>query len=76
MSAVLLPWPVQREPSWPVLKADSMENASSPRTSPTRIRSGRIRRLARIRSPMEITRLPSPLSFLVSRRTRLGIWRI
>ncbi len=35
---------VVSEPSWPVFMAWSMSTASSERTSPTMIRSGRIRR--------------------------------
>ena len=39
----LLAWMVVRLPSWPVFMACSMSSASSPRTSPTTMRSGRIR---------------------------------
>src|SRR4051794_9860228 len=42
-SAALPAWTVQSEPSWPVASAVSMSSASGPRTSPTTIRSGRIR---------------------------------
>ena len=38
-----LAWTVEIEPSWPVFIAWSMSNASAPRTSPTMIRSGRMR---------------------------------
>ena len=40
----LLAWIVVRLPSWPVFMACSMSSASSPRTSPTTMRSGRMRR--------------------------------
>ena len=40
----VLAWTVVSEPSWPVFMACSMSRASSPRTSPTTMRSGRIRR--------------------------------
>ena len=36
---------VVKDPSWPVFMACSMSKASSPRTSPTTMRSGRIRKL-------------------------------
>ena len=39
----VLAWTVVIEPSWPVFIACSMSNASPPRTSPTMIRSGRMR---------------------------------
>ena len=56
--------------------ACNISSASSPRTSPTMMRSGRIRRLARIRSRMEISCEPSRFSTLVSRLTRFVTWRI
>ena len=40
----VLAWTVVSDPSWPVFIACSMSSASSPRTSPTTMRSGRIRR--------------------------------
>ena len=43
-------WMVLRLPRWPVFSACSRSNASAPRTSPTRIRSGRCRSVARSRS--------------------------
>ncbi len=46
----VLAWMVVSEPSWPVFMAWSMSKASVPRTSPTMIRSGRMRRLLRTRS--------------------------
>ena len=45
-------WMVLRLPRWPVLSACSRSNASAPRTSPTRMRSGRCRSVARSRSAM------------------------
>ena len=39
-----LAWTVEIEPSWPVFMACSMSSASAPRTSPTMMRSGRMRR--------------------------------
>ncbi len=48
----LLACSVPIEPSWPVFMACSRSNASGPRTSPTMIRSGRIRRQFLTRSRM------------------------
>ena len=48
----LLAWTVVSEPSWPVFMACNMSSASSPRTSPTMMRSGRIRRALITRSRM------------------------
>ena len=76
MSFALFACPVESEPSCPVFIACSISSASPPRTSPTMMRSGRIRRLARIRSRMEISCEPSRLSTLVSRLTRFFTWRI
>src|SRR6266540_2063576 len=53
-----LEWMVDIEPSWPVFIAWSMSRASAPRTSPTRIRSGRMRRL--LRSSWRIVSSPLP----------------
>ncbi len=48
----VLAWTVVIEPSWPVFMAWSMSSTSAPRTSPTTIRSGRMRRrCARGRGP-------------------------
>ena len=55
----LLACTVASEPSWPVFMACSMSRASPPRTSPTMIRSGRIRSELRTRSRMVIAPLPS-----------------
>ena len=41
--ARVLAWTVDIEPSWPVFIACSMSKASAPRTSPTMMRSGRMR---------------------------------
>ena len=49
------------EPSWPVLSACSMSSVSPPRTSPTMIRSGRMRSELRTRSRIEISPRPSTL---------------
>ena len=56
--------------------ACSMSRASSPRTSPTMMRSGRMRREALIRSRMVISVASLELAFLVSMRTRLGMFLI
>ena len=56
-----LEWRVQIEPSWPVFIACSMSRAEASRTSPTMIRSGRIRRLFWTRSRMSTAPLPSML---------------
>ena len=67
----LLACTVVIEPSWPVFIACSMSSTSSPRVSPTMIRSGRIRRafLRRIRW------LTSPLpSTLAGRLSMRAIW--
>ncbi len=52
---------VDNEPSWPVFIACSMSRHSPPRTSPTTMRSGRIRSELRTRSRIEISPLPSML---------------
>ena len=51
-------WIVVSDPSWPVFMAWSMSRASPPRTSPTTMRSGRIRRVLRTRSRIVIWPLP------------------
>ena len=56
-----LAWTVVSEPSWPVFIAWSMSSVSAPRTSPTMMRSGRIRSALRTRSRMRIS--PSPSTF-------------
>ena len=50
---------VESEPSWPVFIACSMSRLSPPRTSPTTMRSGRMRSELRTRSRMVISPLPS-----------------
>ena len=50
---------VDREPSWPVFIACIMSSASPPRTSPTMMRSGRMRSALRSRSRVRTSPLPS-----------------
>ena len=52
-------WMVVKLPSWPVFMAWSMSSASSPRTSPTTMRSGRIRRALITRCRAVTAPLPS-----------------
>ena len=59
MSGGLLAWPVESEPSWPVVIAWSMSSASPARHSPTMIRSGRMWSALRSRSRMVISPWPS-----------------
>ena len=47
-----LAWIVESDPSWPVFIACSMSRLSAPRTSPTMMRSGRMRSELRTRSRM------------------------
>ena len=68
----LLACSVPIEPSWPVFMACSRSNASGPRTSPTMMRSGRMRRQFLTRSRMVISPSPSRLGGRVSRRTTCG----
>ena len=68
----LLACSVPIEPSWPVFMACSRSNASGPRTSPTMMRSGRMRRQLRTRSRMVTWPSPSRLGGRVSRRTTCG----
>ena len=70
--ARLLAWTVVRLPSWPVFIACSMSSASSPRTSPTMMRSGRIRSALITRSRWRTAPLPSMFGGRVSSRTT---WR-
>ena len=60
------------EPSWPVFMAWRRSKASGPRTSPTMIRSGRIRRQFLTRSRMVIAPVPSRFGGRVSSRTTWG----
>ena len=70
----VLAWTVVIEPAWPVFMAWSMSRASPPRTSPTTIRSGRIRRALRTRSRMRTSPRPSLLAGRDSSRTTWGCW--
>ncbi len=63
---------VDSEPEWPVLSACSRSNASPPRTSPTMMRSGRCRRVARSNSRMVTAGRPA-CSRRASNRTRFGL---
>jgi hypothetical protein len=63
---------VVSEPSWPVLRACNMSSASGPRTSPTTIRSGRIRSALRTSCLMVTSPRPSRFAGRASRRTT---WR-
>ena len=59
---------VESEPSWPVFMAWSMSSASEPRTSPTMMRSGRMRRALRTRSRIVTSPLLSMLGGRASNR--------
>ena len=65
-------WIVVSEPSWPVFIACSMSSASAPRTSPTMMRSGRMRSALRTRSRCVTSPLPSMFGGRVSSRTTCG----
>ncbi len=73
-SSALFAWTVAREPSWPVDIAWSMSSVSPPRTSPTMMRSGRMRRELRTRSRMVIRPLPSTFAGRDSRRMTCACW--
>ena len=64
----LLACTVQIEPSWPVFIAWSMSSAAASRTSPTTIRSGRMRSALRTRSRMRTSPRPSMFGGRDSRR--------
>ena len=68
-SRAVFAWIVVIDPSWPVFMACSISNASAPRTSPTMILSGRIRRAFRTRSRCVTAAAPSILAGRVSSRT-------
>ena len=70
--AALLAWMVVIDPSWPVVIACSMSKASSPRTSPTMMRSGRMRSAFLTSSRWRISPRPSILGGRVSRRPTCG----
>ena len=76
ISLELLAWPVDMEPSCPVFRHCIISIASPPLTSPTTMRSGLILRLVLIKSLIPIGLQPSTLAFLVSIRTKLGIFWI
>ena len=59
---------VVSDPSWPVFIACSMSSASSPRTSPTTMRSGRIRRALIMSCRCRTAPLPSTFGGRVSSR--------
>ena len=61
MSLGLFAWPVESDPSWPVVIAWSMSSASPARHSPTMIRSGRM--CIAFRSRFRIVISPSPSRF-------------
>jgi len=63
---------VVSEPSWPVFMAWSMSMHSSPRTSPTTILSGLMRRAFLTRSRMATSPEPSMEASRASRRTTSG----
>ena len=65
----LLAWTVVIEPSWPVFMACSMSSAAPSRTSPTTMRSGRIRSEFLTSSRMSIWPRPSMFDGRDSRRS-------
>src|SRR5471032_2132832 len=71
-SRAVLAWMVAIDPSWPVFIACSMSSASAPRTSPSMMRSGRIRSALRTSARCVTSPLPSMLGGRVSRRTTCG----
>jgi hypothetical protein len=70
----VLAWTVVIEPSWPVFMAWSMSSASADRTSPTMMRSGRMRRAFLTRSRIATLPVPSADGGRVSRVTTWGCW--
>ena len=74
MSAGVFAWPVESEPSWPVVIAWSMSSASPERHSPTMIRSGRMCRALRSRSRIVISPWPSRFGGRASSLTTCA-WR-
>ena len=72
----VLAWMVVIEPSWPVFMACSMSKASSPRTSPMMMRSGRIRRLLISSCRWRTAPWPSTLGGRVSRRTTFSCCKL
>ena len=65
---------VASEPSWPVFIAWSMSSVSPPRTSPTTMRSGRMRSELRTRSRMVTWPLPSTFGGRDSSRITCSCW--
>ena len=65
---------VESDPSWPVFMAWSMSSASAPRTSPTTMRSGRMRSALRRRSRSSTSPLPSMLAGRLSSRITWRCW--
>ena len=72
----LLAWTVVSEPSWPVFIAWSMSNASAPRTSPTMMRSGRMRSALRTRSRCVTSPLPSMFGGRASSRDHVALLQL
>ena len=70
----VLAWMVVSEPSWPVFIAWSMSSVSAPRTSPTMIRSGRMRRELRTSSRIRTSPWPSMLGGRDSSGTTCSCW--
>ena len=64
-----LAWHVDSEPSWPVFIAHNMSTASGPRTSPTMMRSGRMRSALRTSCRIVVAPTPSAVAGRASRRT-------
>ena len=64
--------PCPAPPSWPVLSAASRSTTSAPRTSPTTIRSGRIRSACLTRSRTVTSPTPSTLAHRATSLTRCG----
>ena len=70
VSCAVLACRLPKEPSWPVFMAVSSVAASEPRTSPTMMRSGRMRRLDFRQSFMSTSGVPSGRSRRVSMRSQ------
>ena len=66
---------VPSDPSWPLDIALSMSSASAPRTSPTMMRSGRMRNALRTSVRTVTSPRPSRLAGRASSRTTCGCWR-
>src|SRR6185295_1851219 len=71
-SSGVFAWTVVRLPSCPVFIACNMSNASGPRTSPTRMRSGRMRRAFLTRARSDTSPLPSMFGSRASSDTTCG----